>query len=77
MPLTKVGEQFKGIERAPEALRNQLHSRLKSRSTKRIKKQGLWDSVVIIKQTPWPESASELNRPSDRRLSIILIIKKK
>jgi hypothetical protein len=27
----------------------------------------------IIKETPWPESASELNRPSDRRLSATLM----
>jgi hypothetical protein len=25
-------------------------------------------STFKLKQTPWPESASELNRPSDRRL---------
>jgi hypothetical protein len=34
-------------------------------------------SSVILgedkKQTPWPESASELYRPSDRRLSVNLV----
>jgi hypothetical protein len=29
--------------------------------------------VLITKQTPWPESASELYRPSDRRMSAKLV----
>jgi hypothetical protein len=29
--------------------------------------------IIIIIQTPWPESASELYRPSDHRLSAKLV----
>jgi hypothetical protein len=30
-------------------------------------------TIIIIKQTPWPESTSELHRPSDRRFSAKLV----
>jgi CBS-domain-containing membrane protein len=30
-------------------------------------------STIIINSTPWPESASELYRPSDRRLAMKLV----
>jgi hypothetical protein len=42
------------------------------RSKQRIKTEaGLQKrtSIILYKQTPWSESASELYRPSDRRLS--------
>jgi hypothetical protein len=29
--------------------------------------------VICTKKTPWPESASELHRPSERRLSTKLV----
>jgi hypothetical protein len=32
-----------------------------------------WDSAIALKKTPCPESASELYRPSDRRLSANLV----
>jgi hypothetical protein len=31
------------------------------------------DGISYVKETPWPESASELYRPSDRRLSAKLV----
>jgi hypothetical protein len=34
----------------------------------------MWMAVIRIKITPWPESASELYRPSDRRLSAKLVL---
>jgi hypothetical protein len=33
----------------------------------------IYDYDLHNKQTPWPESASELYRPSDRRLSAKLV----
>jgi hypothetical protein len=52
---------------------NYFRGRIYSECSENIRKLLTIFSEMLNKQTPWPESASELYRPSDRRLSAKLV----